>query len=114
MALSSLRNLSSVRNGSGAEPVLAKDEGFAKKMPNLWEFLSATRWEDGAERETGTLLIFVEDGLVKVCLCNRDTGHVGFISARTWAEALVSVEKHLESDTVDWRLSKASKAKKGR
>lgn len=114
MGLQSLRGLGGVQNRSGTESVPAKDEAFAKKMPTLWEFLSAKAWEDGTERETGTILVFVEDGLVKVCLCNRDTGHVAFVSAKSFSGALESVEKHLAADTVDWRLSRAAKGKKAK
>jgi len=114
MGLSNLRNLSGIRDKGSTEANAAKDEAFQKKMPTLWEFLTTRAWEDGTDRETGTLLVFVEEGLVKVCLCNRDTGHVGFISGRTWADALASCEKHLAADTVDWRLSKGARGKKGK
>jgi len=111
MGLQDLRNRLSGDNGKGSCKEVPKDEAFGKKLPSLWEFLTAPKYEDGADRETGTILVFVEDGCVKGCLSNRDSGHVAFVSGSDWASMLAKAEKGLASDSLDWRLSKGRQGK---
>lgn len=114
MGVSNLRNLRggvAEKKSPSTEP---QDEAFRRAMPALWEFLTLSAWEDGSPRETGTFLIFSEDGKVKGCLCNRDTGHVGFVSADGWVSLLEAVEAALMNDSVDWRLSRTARAKGGK
>lgn len=114
MALSSLRKLLDSDGKGSACTSAFEDEGFHKKMPSLWEFLAASHWEDGAPRETGTILIFVEDAKIKACLCNRDSGHVGFVTSDTLEGLLRATEKALCDDKVDWRLSRSARQKPGK
>jgi len=114
VGVSSLREL---RGGSGkSRPTAAEpqDEAFRRTMPSLWEFLTLSAYDEKTPRETGTILFFAEEGLLKACLCNRDSGHVGFISADGWVSLLEAVESALGEDSVDWRLSRAARTKGGK
>lgn len=114
MGLRALRDRLSGNTEKGSSENPPVDEAFAKKMPALWEWLTASKDETGEARETGTLLIFAEEGLIKVCACNRDTGHVAFVSAKTLQDALLKVDKGLGADSLDWRLSKRDRGGKGK
>lgn len=76
---------------------------LAVERPATWEHLSETAWPSGKPRVTSTLLVFVEDGLVKLCLRDRATGRVGWVSGRTLTDALNSLETSLASDSLEWR-----------
>lgn len=114
MGLRALRDRLSGNTEKGSSESSPVDEATSKKMPSLWEWLTAHRDETGEARETGTILIFCEEGLVKVCACNRDTGHVAFISAKTLQDAFLKLDKGLANDSLDWRLSKREKGAKGK
>lgn len=114
MGLRALRDRLSGNSEKGSSENPPIDETTSKKMPALWEWLTATKDETGEARETGTILIFAEEGLVKMCVCNRDTGHVAFISAKTLQDAFLKVDKGLAADSLDWRLSKRDKGAKGK
>jgi len=109
--------LQRLQKGSGGDDrkrdpsELFRDDKFFAAMPTLWEFLTLEGWEDGTVRETGTVFVFVEDDRWKCCLNDRDSGHVGFISADSWQGLWKACEKHLADQTVDWRLSRQARQK---
>jgi hypothetical protein len=91
--------------GGGPGPVGAVDPGFSATYPALWEYLSLGVLPDGP-RQTSTLLVFLEDGMVKMCLHDRDAGVQLFRSADTFSGALEGLEEALESGRADWRPKK--------
>lgn len=94
-------------SGSGpAAAVLNEDTAFAKGCPALWEFLTVTLWEDGAERKPGTLYLFVDNGRWKVMLKDVDAGRVAFFGAETWAALLKGLEAGLQASSLDWRVDR--------
>jgi hypothetical protein len=87
---------------------------FAKKYPLLLEFLSRELWEPGVPRVRGSLFLFLEDGVFKACLNDKDVEEVAFVTKGTFAALLDAVERGLSSSSLDWRLSTAGKARKRR
>lgn len=84
-----------------------RETAFAKQYPCLVDFIMMTAWpEDGSERKTGSLLVFVQDGHVKVRLVDNDADQVAFWAAGTLTGALQVVEEALESGTGDWRAQR--------
>lgn len=69
----------------------------------LGEFLTLPEWEPGVARVTGSLSLFVESGVWKCCLSDRDGGQVAFMSARSPEDLFASLEKGLRAGTLDWR-----------
>lgn len=88
------------------------DPEFASTFPGLWEYLSSHTYDDGSPRVSSTLLVFVEDGLVKLCLNDRDQGMVSFLSAPTYAEALLEMDHRVVEGKLEWRLSKMGSGRK--
>lgn len=77
--------------------------------PAIWEYLSETAWESGKTRETSTLLIFIEDGLVKCCLRDRAAGRTTWSSGEVLEDVLAGLNMVLEKGTAEWRKEKAFK-----
>lgn len=97
-----------------AEPV--KDPAvtgcpFPSEYPALWEYLTASRWEDGRPRQTATLMVCVEDGRFKGCVNDRANGRSVWVSAGSFTGLLGAVEAVLQSGQAEWRRNQWSKGK---
>lgn len=86
---------------------------FCRDFPTLSEFLRTVSWPDGTSRETGTLLLFVQDGCLKACLSDRDAHLVAFASAASLGGLLAALERGLVADTLDWRRTAGAKGGRG-
>lgn len=76
-------------------------------LPDLAEFLFCPVWpEDGSKRETGTVMIFVDDGRLKAVLTDRAQSLVAFLSVDQPLLLLDELNAQLGSDRLDWRVKK--------
>lgn len=89
-----------------------EDSSFEKKYPVLAEFMQRRLWDKDKLRTPGSLVIFCEEGLFKVCLNDKDSCSVAFVSKKSFQEALEAAERGLKEDKLDWRLTAAGKQKK--
>jgi hypothetical protein len=74
----------------------------------LLEFLLCETFPDGSRRQTGTLLLFSDEGRLKGCLCDREQSIVGFVSGTSLMQVLRDVEQQLRDDRVDWRAQRGN------
>lgn len=81
--------------------------GVMEGLPGIVEFMSITAYGDGQVRRTATLLVFLEDGQLKVCLNDRDAERSLWRSGTSLEDALLSVEIALQGDGCDWRKSQS-------
>lgn len=81
------------------------------QYPTLWEFLTSSAYEDGSKRATGSMLLFVDMGVLKACLNDRDTGEVAFLSGPSLESLLARASNGLEDGSIEWRAGKG-KAKR--
>lgn len=89
------------------------DEGFQKKYPGLWEFLTTTEYPDDAgKRENGTMLVFCEDSNWKCCLNDRSSESSAWATGASFDQLLKAIEKGLQDGSLDWRVKKPYPAKK--
>lgn len=79
------------------------DEGFKIVYPNLYEHLKETKYDDGTPRQTSTLLIFSDNGCLKLCLSDRDNNRSVFVSAVDFDTAMVKIERGLAEDNLPWK-----------
>lgn len=94
-------------NGAGkAIPAVFVDHSFKSEYPNIHEYISCDKWDDGKFRKTSTLLFFVDEGCMKLCLNDRALEKQAFISARTFTEALTLLDEGLEQDNIVWRANR--------
>lgn len=74
----------------------------------LGDYLSDTEFDDGSSRRTSTLLVFVEDGVIKVCLNDRENGRSAWASGKTLRSALQSLNDSVRDDVAEWKGSRAT------
>lgn len=79
--------------------------------PALAEYLVLEVFPDGTSRERSTLVVFVEDGLIKVCLSDRHYDRTLWASCETFEDCFASLDAALRGPGADWRRS-SWKAKK--
>lgn len=89
--------------GKAGEPVSVGK--IMQPYPSVVSFLSDTVYRDGSGRVTGTLLMFVEAGLWKACLRDRDLDEVAFVSADTPEGVLSAMESGIKDGDLEWRPS---------
>jgi len=92
-------------------PISVSDPKFAAAYPMLTEHLADTTWDDGSTRVPSTITLFLEDGLVKLALNDRDSERSLYRSGETLQEALRAIEKALSSSGADWRAWKGRRKK---
>jgi len=100
-----LRRKGQAPQGNGLESAAVEDR-LAGQLPVLWSFLSATEHVDGTARETGTILVFVEGGLVKACVRDREVGEVAFVTGVGLENLLGRIEQGLDAGSLDWRAER--------
>ena len=89
-------------NGPKEVPFL--DSAFASEFPTIFEYLTSRQWADGSPRVTSTLLVFLENGVLRICINDRENVRSAFITAPTFGEALASLEAKLCGETLEWRF----------
>jgi hypothetical protein len=94
------------KDGVSLVAVPLADEGFEGQYPALLTFMEQSSWEDGSERETGTMFIFAQGGRWKMMLKDRAYGRIAFYAAETFEELLKVVESSLDEDRVDWKADR--------
>lgn len=78
-----------------------------ESYPASWEFLTMGVWEeDGSRRETGTVLLFADNGGLKLMLNDRDGAKVSFAVVDSAEGILGTLEALLLSAATDWRPAK--------
>jgi len=90
------------------------DDAFRARFPTLYEYLTCSEWEDGSHRETATLLLFLDSGVLKACINDRAMGRNMFVAGSSLQGALAAAEEALRSENPGWRVFKAQVQTKGR
>jgi len=93
-----------------AGPAAAGEWGSS--LPSLAEFLVATTWEDGSPRIPGTLTLFTDADVWKICLADKAQSLVAFVSGLSPLQAFQAAEDGLLRDTLDWRPSSPRRGNK--
>lgn len=88
------------------EGSVLKDGEFAKEYPALFDHLSSVAWDNGDPRVTSTLFIFVEDGLWKGLLNERESEGKFWLSGATFKGLLEGMEARLKEGTAEFRYPK--------
>lgn len=97
-----------VEAGSGGGPP-GRTTGVLVECPAVTEYLSASTYPDGQARERAVLSCFIEDGRVKVCLNDRDTGRTLWRSGDGVEDCLILLETAIVDGTADWRRAATSR-----
>jgi len=108
IAMSFLKKPSADSQGNRSLPSFS-DDVMKRNYPALYEYLTSTTYPDGSKRETSTILVFVDDGQLKVCLNDRETSLMLWSSGESFEESLLVMDELLRSDNPPWRESKSKK-----
>lgn len=76
---------------------------FTREYPCLWEWMTLTRWDNGASRIPTSITLFLDDGRVKAAVSDKELGRVAFVSGWTVEDTLRAVEDGLLQQSLDWR-----------
>lgn len=88
----------------GHAALVAGDVGVL--YPTLWSYLTQTRWDDGTERKTSSVTVFMDSGQLKCVLKDKETG-LSLWAAGVGFDSLFSVLESLLNDpTAVWRQDK--------
>lgn len=87
------------------KPVALEDFPELADYPTLFEFLTSTRWEDGAGRITGTFTMSYDRGRLKCSLNDRDGGNFVFVTLSPAEVVWEQLERVLSSPSTEWRES---------
>jgi len=79
------------------------DGDFRGTYPTLYEYLTLTQWSPGQARITSTIMVFVDQGVLKCCLNDRDNNRSAFFSSPKFLDLLDLMEAQLSSETVEWK-----------
>jgi len=93
----------------GAVAAAACDERLADECPILHAFISSEVGDDGAARSPSTLTVFVEDGMWKAVLHERQMQLNLFMTARGFYDLLAGLEGRLASGEAEWRKERGGR-----
>lgn len=108
-----LRLKGKANDGVGAK-VAPSDSEFEKKYPALWAFLTDDKWSSGDSRETGSVLLFSQEGCWKAMIKDKDSGYIAFVTKNTFKTLLEALERGLVEEKLDWREDAFKSKKKGK
>lgn len=83
--------------------VALADDAFAQAYPTLSSFLTETEWEDGSTREAASVTLFIDDGLFKLALNDRDGERTAYVAKSMFKACWEALEKGLVGGSLDWR-----------
>lgn len=93
-----------------------------KPMPNAWksdtdksdypfiyEFLTATKYETGEPRITGSISFFTQLGVLKASISDKDNNRVTYVEAPSWSELIAAIDMAIADENTVWRQSAAAR-----
>jgi len=87
---------------------------WAQRWPLLLAYMTQDRWEDGTARATSSLLLFKQDGIIKVMLRDKDTGLCLWAAGNGLFASLNAVEGLLCDPKADWRQDRQEAGQKAK
>jgi hypothetical protein len=98
-----LKGRSNGKEGSSGVQASTDDrDAFALSFPSLYRFLAELR-KKGHQMTSGTMTMFVEDGVYKLCLNDRPLDRSAFVAGNALAETFRIANDQLRTETVRWR-----------
>lgn len=100
------------RKNASEQKRAATDEQFGADYPNLYDYLTATCYDDDPKqpRQVATLLVFAQDGCFKACLRDRAESLCCWVAAPDLLGVLGVLESELDGGTAVWREDRLSGA----
>jgi len=90
-------------SGPGPDAQGMPDASFASRFPTITEYLCCLKYDDGSQRARSALSLFVEDGVFKMAMNDKDTKRSLYVAAEGLQEAFNLMEVALQADNPPWR-----------
>jgi len=103
---------SATRNVVGGGSTTLNDQDFEVLYPTLHLYMTQVVWPDGTVRIPSTISVFVDGGVVKVVLKDRDQGLCLWAAAPTMGDLLGVLDALLADPKAEWRVDRASPGQK--
>lgn len=87
---------------------------FGDDMPLLYEMFTTEEFENGDKRVPSSLSVFYDEGVLKLCLNDKQEGLCTFVTCSSVLEGLLALEMGLGEDRLDWRPMKWAGKGRGR
>lgn len=97
---------------AGGGPAASSD-GLSK-LPRLAEWMTATTYEDGAQRMVPTMTFWCSGGEWKANLRDRAEGLCLWLSAPTWSDLVKMVDLACLDESYPWRKDEFGDPEKGK
>jgi hypothetical protein len=92
-------------SGQGGPKKANVDEDFQKDYPYVWEYLTASAYDDGTPRQTATLTLFADGGVWSCALTDRQEDRTCWCSGLTLRALLLALEDRCQ-EAGSWRAKK--------
>lgn len=92
---------------------LAFCSDFSATWPDLHDWCTCTVDDRGVKRSPSSFTVFVDDGLWKIVLNDKDTGRSLWVSSKSLWGAFDLLEGHLVAGTGDWRRNREKGGRRG-
>lgn len=87
---------------------------WAQRWPLMLAYMTQDRWEDGTARQTASVLLFKQDGMIKAMLRDRDTGLCLWAAGNGLFAVLNALEGLLCDPKADWRQDRQVEGQKAK
>lgn len=109
--MGAFRDKSGPQQGASGAYGTPDDPTISTGYPAIWEYLAEPAKDARGQLVAATLTLFLEDGLVKLCLNDRASGATAWASAGTLADAVAQMEDRLADGSVEWRRARTPQGK---
>lgn len=106
-AIQMLLDRNNMRKVTGGEVSGVVDLEFSNSHPVLFSYLTQRKWPDGTPRQTSSLTIFEDGGIMKAVLKDRDAGLSLWASSPTIARLYDVLEALLCDSQAEWRTERS-------
>lgn len=79
-----------------------------KDYPNIFAFLTETKYDDGKPRMTGSFSVWTQQGVLKASINDRDTSNVCYVEAPSLQELIALIEQAICNDGTEWKISRST------
>lgn len=96
---------------SSGKQLPISDQRFRESYPTIVEYLTTLKYDDGSSRVPSALSLFIDDGVLKAALNDKDCKRSLYASGDTLEDVLDALEAALSSAEPAWRTWQAAKKK---
>jgi len=102
------------RRVGGAAGSLVEPDTFSSEYPVLWSHLTQVEWSKDEPRETSSLLVFHQDGMLKGMIRDREAGLCLWMAAGSMTGLLGALEAGLCDPQAEWRVDRQAEGAKAK